>query len=218
MTVVERAYTIGAVRALRGDYANISDIARATQRSRHTIARLAQRVEERVACLGSKFWDELVYLDEKGCGRPTLLTQDQKDRIIALVTSTRKYREKQPWQAIDNSNFKEIVPQISTETFQNVMYEAGYGRHAPGWRPPLSKADEEERYEWAQKHNPDRDHEYDNQGFDWTTVAFTNETPARISDERGIIRTWCKPSERFDDSVKHDRNCRECCLQFYSCF
>jgi hypothetical protein len=55
MTVVERAYTIGAVRALRGDYANISDIARATQRSRHTISRLAQRVEERVARLGSKF-------------------------------------------------------------------------------------------------------------------------------------------------------------------
>jgi hypothetical protein len=74
------------------------------------------------------------------------LTQDQKDRIIALVTSTREYREKQPWQAIDNSNFKEIVPQISTETFQNVMYKAGYSRHRPGWRPPLTEEQERERY------------------------------------------------------------------------
>jgi hypothetical protein len=60
--------------------------------------------------------------------------------------------------------------------------------------------------------------EGDSLGFDFKQVVFTNETPARIGDERGMQRVWCKEDERFEDDVKKDCNCRECCLQFYRAF
>ncbi|KAF1351697.1 hypothetical protein EJ07DRAFT_137197, partial [Lizonia empirigonia] len=53
---------------------------------------------------------------------------------------------------------------------------------------------------------------------DFRQVVFTDETPARIGDERGMQRVWCKEAERFKDDVKKDRNRRECCLQFYGAF
>jgi hypothetical protein len=102
--------------------------------------------------------------------------------------------------------------------FENVMYEAGYARRRPGWKPPLTPAQEQERYEWALTHNPDL-HEYgDNKGFDFRIVAFTDETPARIGEERGMQRTWCTEQEIWDEDVKRDRNRRNCTLQFYGAF
>ncbi|KAF1967269.1 hypothetical protein BU23DRAFT_484046, partial [Bimuria novae-zelandiae CBS 107.79] len=49
-------------------------------------------------------------------------------------------------------------------------------------------------------------------------VVFTDETPARIGEERGMQRTWCKEQERWDEGVKHDRNRKDCALQFYGSF
>ena len=218
LTVVERAFAMGAISALRGDYASINDLAKSMCRSNPALYKLQQRIDYKAEALGTQLWDQVNYITETGCGRHALLTQDQKDQIIKLVTSSRDNREKEAWQAIADGDFKEIVPEISVTTFQNVMYEAGYSRHRPSWRPPLTKDQEEERYQWAQDHDPDGEEEYDNKGFDWTTVAFTDETPARIGDERGMIRTWCKEGEQYDDDVKHDRTRNECCLQFYGCF
>lgn len=75
---------------------------------------------------------------------------------------------------------------MSVTTFENVMYEAEYARRRPGWKPPLTPAQEQEIYEWALKRNPDL-HEYGgNKGFDFRIVAFTDETPARIGEGRGM--------------------------------
>jgi hypothetical protein len=98
------------------------------------------------------------------------------------------------------------------------MYEAGYARRAPGWKPSLTPDQEKERLAWAHAHNPDKYEEGDNLGYDFTQVVFSDETPARIGEERGMIRTWCCEGEKYNTDVKHDRNRKDCCLQFYGCF
>ncbi|KAF2025114.1 hypothetical protein EK21DRAFT_93516 [Setomelanomma holmii] len=107
---------------------------------------------------------------------------------------------------------------MSVTTFENVMYEAGYARRRPGWKPHLSPEQEKERYKWAKVHNPDLHNEYDNKGFQFRHIVFTDETPAQIGEERSMQRTWCKEDERWDEGVKHDRNRKDCALQFYSLF
>ena len=168
--------------------------------------------------LSVQLWDEVLYENNLGRGRSKLLTQEQKDAIIALVTSSRNNREKESWQAIHDGDFNEIVPSMSVTTFENVMYEAGYARRRPGWKPALTPEHEKERYAWALEHNPELHEEYDNKGFDFHEVVFTDETPARIGEERGMQRTWCKENERWDEGVKHDRNRNDCYLQFYGAF
>jgi hypothetical protein len=49
-------------------------------------------------------------------------------------------------------------------------------------------------------------------------VVFTDETPARVGEERGIIRTWARDDEIYNDDVRHDRNRRDCCIQFFGAF
>jgi hypothetical protein len=69
------------------------------------------------------------------------------------------------------------------------MYGAGYKRRKPGWKPPLSTTQRRERLQWALQHNPDKDQVSDRLRFNFTTVVFTDETPARVGEERRMIRT-----------------------------
>jgi hypothetical protein len=113
--------------------------------------------------------------------------------IIAITTQNRSHREKESWQAIDDGDYSGVLPNLSISTLENIMYEAGYSRRKPGWKPPLTPAQERERYQWAlahnpAAHNPDRDHEYDNNGFNFREVVFTDETPARVGELRSMIR------------------------------
>ncbi|KAF2830977.1 hypothetical protein CC86DRAFT_452185 [Ophiobolus disseminans] len=98
------------------------------------------------------------------------------------------------------------------------MYDAGYARQRPGWKPPLNTEQQRERFEWALAHNPDKYEYRDRKGFDFAEVVFTNKTPACIGKERGMQRVWCKDSKQYDEGVKKDRNCCACCLQFYRAF
>ena len=66
----------------------------------------------------------------------------------------------------------------------------------PGWKPQLTREQEEECYEWAKPRNPELYEEYDNKGFGLHKVVFTDEILARIGEECGMIRTWCKEQER----------------------
>lgn len=218
MSVVARAFAVGALTAMRGDYASQHKLATTMGRHQGTLSKLLHRVEAKANNHTVALWDEILYENDLGRGRSRLLTQKQKELIIQITTATRDTREQESWQAIANGNFKDVVPEISVTTFENVMYEAGYARRRPGWKPSLTSEQEKERYEWALAHNPDKDKEYDNKGFDFHQVVFSDETPARIGEERGMMRTWCRGGERWDDGVKHDRNRRDCCLQFYACF
>jgi hypothetical protein len=203
---------MGAVIGMRGDYASQQDLANTIGRTQQGISKLVKRIEQKAADLSVALWDDILYENSLGRGRPALLTQEQKDQIIAIVTSTQENREKESWQAIAHGDFSYIVSSISITTFENVMYEAGYARRRPGWKPKLTPEQEKERYEWALQHNPDKYKEYDNKGFNFREVVFTDETPARIGEERGMQRTWCKEQERWDEGVKHNCNCKDCAL------
>ncbi len=146
------------------------------------------------------------------------MTQEQKDVIVALVASSRNNRETEALQAIHDGDFDAIVPRMSITTFENVKYEAGYTRRRPGWKPALTPEQEKERHVWALEHNSEFHEEYDNKDFYFHEVVFTDETPARIGEERGMRRTWCKKNERWDEGVKHDRTRKDCCLQFSGAF
>ncbi|KAF1972838.1 hypothetical protein BU23DRAFT_568679 [Bimuria novae-zelandiae CBS 107.79] len=195
MSAVQRAFVVGAIVASRDGYASANALSKRMPQTQSGLSRLVQRR-----------------------GRDEILTQEQKDAIIAIATSTRNNREKQSWQAIKDGDFKDVAPEISVTTFENVMYEAGYSRRRPGWKPPLTPNQERERYRWALAHNPDKYEYGDGLGFDFKQVIFTDETPARIGEERGMQRVWCKEDERYDNYVKKDRNRKDCCLQFYGAF
>jgi hypothetical protein len=110
------------------------------QRNQPNLSALVRRVEERAEAGDFDIWDHILYENDLGCGRSTLLTQEQKDAIIRIATSSRSYREKESWQAIQHGDFHSIVPQMSVTTFENVMYEAGYSRRKLGWKPTLTPA------------------------------------------------------------------------------
>lgn len=79
-----------------------------------TVARCRQRAED----LNLPITDPYVYEDELRPGRPELLTQEQKDQIIAIVTQDQQHREKEPLQALKSKDFNGIkgLPAISTKT------------------------------------------------------------------------------------------------------
>ena len=218
MSPVMRAFVVGAITGMQGDYASQTELANTVNRTQQGISKLLQRVEQKAQTLSVNIWDEILYENDLGRGRSSLLTQGQKDRIIEVVTSSQQNREKESWQAISHGDFDEIVPKMSITTFENVMYEAGYARRRPGWKPKLTPEQEEEHYKWALAYNPNKYKEYDNQAFNFRLVVFTDETPARIGEERGMLRTWCKLEEIWDKSVKYERNRKDCCLQFYGAF
>jgi hypothetical protein len=63
-----------------------------------------------------------------------------------------------------------------------------YARRRPGWRPPLTPEQQEERLAWALAHNPDKYEYSDRLGFDFRTFIFIDETLARIGEQRGMQR------------------------------
>ena len=205
MSAVQRAFVVGAVVASRDSCASTNALSKLMQRGQSGLSKVVRHIEKKAEEGTYDIWDPILYENNLGRGRSSILTQEQKDAIIALTISNREHRQQEVWQAIKHGNFNHIVPEISTTTFENVMYEAEYSRRRPGWKPPLTKAQKKERYEWALDHNPDLYKEYDNLGFNFRKVYFTDETPARVGDQRGMSRTWAKEDEVYDNDVKKDR-------------
>ncbi|KAF1936718.1 hypothetical protein EJ02DRAFT_470236 [Clathrospora elynae] len=98
------------------------------------------------------------------------------------------------------------------------MYRAGYARQRPGWKPELTPAQETARYQWALKYNPDKDKLNDNKGFNFKTVCFSDETPARIGEQRGMFRAWAKEDEIYNEDIKKTKTQKEFALMFYGAF
>lgn len=216
MTPIQRAFAAGAI--LAGN-ASANGVAKLMKRDQSNISKMVKRIKERVEFQGLSLWDSLLYTNEIGRGRPELLDAEQKKLIIKITTSTRESREKESWQAIADGDYKgKGLPKISITTLENVMYEAGYARRRPGWKPILTPAQEEERYQWALIHNPDKYKEYDGLGFNFRIVCFTDETPARVGEQRGMFRAWAKDDEIYHEDVKKDKKEKFSTLQFYGAF
>ena len=58
------------------------------------------------------------------------------------------------------------------------MYKAGYAQHRPSQKLHLTPKQEKERYAQALEHNPNKNKEYNNKGFNFFKIAFTDKTPA----------------------------------------
>lgn len=210
-----RAFIAGAV--LFGN-ATQRAVADALHRPQGTISKVLNRIKERAEAGSFELWDPILFANDLGRGRPEVLSDEQKTEIIRITTQDRNHREEEPWQAIQHRELHAIAPNLSVSTFENVMYEAGYSRRKPGRKPPLSSTQRRDRLRWALNHNPDRYEVGDGLGFDFRCVIFTDETPARVGEERGMIRTWARDDEIFNDDVRHDRNRRDCCIQFFGAF
>ncbi|KAF1937046.1 hypothetical protein EJ02DRAFT_469986 [Clathrospora elynae] len=183
-----------------------------------SLSKIVRTIRDRAEISGLPLWDPQFYQNEIGHGRPELLTPEQKLEVIRITTQDRKHQEKESWQAIQDGDYENILPKMSTTTMENIMYKAGYARCRPGWKPPLTLAQERERLQWALDHNPDKDEEYDNKGYNFHKVVFTDETPACVGEQRGMIRAWCKEGEIYNDDVKKDRKQIGAALQFFGAF
>ncbi|KAF1967153.1 hypothetical protein BU23DRAFT_429410, partial [Bimuria novae-zelandiae CBS 107.79] len=216
LCAVERAFAVGA--SVFGISTN-KDIAECFDPpvDKSTIARLVKRIRERADQEGTPITDPSLYETLPGRGRPELLDDALLLRIIEIVTQGRTHRKKEPLQAIQDGDFDELPP-MSVSTFENVMYEAGYTRRKPGWKPPLTEDEMQDRCAWAVAHNPDKYKEGDGLGFNFRSCVYTDETLARIGEQRGMQRAWFRLEERYDVDVKHDRVQKYCKLQFYGAF
>lgn len=107
---------------------------------------------------------------------------------------------------------------MSISLFKNIMYQANYAPKKPGWKPKLSLSDIQSRFEWALADNPDKNELNDGEGFNFRTVCYTDETPARVGEQRGMQRSWQRDGERYDEDVKKDRVQKYSQLQFYGAF
>ncbi len=132
MNLITRAFVVGAVLASRDGYASAKALAPLIKRSQTGLSALIRRVEERARDRNFNLWEPILYQNELGRGREDILTAEQKTAIISIVTSSRRHREKEAWQAVGDGDLLGVAPKISILTFENVMYEAGYSRKRPG--------------------------------------------------------------------------------------
>ncbi|KAK7177870.1 hypothetical protein PSPO01_16083 [Paraphaeosphaeria sporulosa] len=176
LTAVERAFAVGASMHSMSTSKEIAALFDPPI-TKDAIAKLVRRIQDRADQGGIPITSPSLYETLPGRGRPELLDDVQKKRIIEIVTQDRTHREKEPLQAMKDGDFAELPP-MSLSTFENVMYEAGYARRKRGWKPPLTEQEMQDRYEWALAHNPDKYKEGDNLGFNFRQCVYTDETPA----------------------------------------
>ncbi|KAF1968849.1 hypothetical protein BU23DRAFT_572073 [Bimuria novae-zelandiae CBS 107.79] len=94
LTAVEQAFVVGAV--VLGN-ATFNEVAASfePQFSKAGISRLVKRIKGRAEELKVLISDPVLYKGGSGHGRPTLLTDTQKKRIIEIVTQDRAHHEKE---------------------------------------------------------------------------------------------------------------------------
>lgn len=213
----EKAYAMGWMNAGGSQYA----LAKTMPVTQGALSKLKKRTEERAEAAKLPFHDPHLYDTEPGRGPHFWpLLNEQKKAVIAVATQNSETREKQSWQAIEDGDFDHLnLPtQLNVTSFENIMYEAGYGRRAPGRKPTLNNEQKTCRHHWALEHNPDLHEVGDNLGFNFRQVVYTDETPARVGEQRGMLRAWAKADEVYHCDVKRPKIRNNCALQFYGSF
>ncbi len=138
--------------------------------------------------------------------RPLALSKGQKNQIVNFVTESRAHRDMQA----DELQREPSLPNVSTSTIQQTLYDKGYGRQRPGWKVPLDSDAKAQHVAILKKYHPDV--------FDWRNVIFTDETPAKVGDRCGLHRSWAKKDEAYHPDVKQDRLKRQLEGQVRACF
>ncbi|KAF1980085.1 hypothetical protein BU23DRAFT_548283 [Bimuria novae-zelandiae CBS 107.79] len=139
-----KAYAVGAMSAGVSQYS----LAKKLPITQAGLSRLFTRTKERSEASKLPLWDPHLYEIEPGRGGQEYpLTTEQKDAVIAVATQDRDAREKPSWEAIADGDFDYLhLPKpLSVSKFENIMYEAGYARRAPGFKPTLDNAQRERR-------------------------------------------------------------------------
>jgi transposase len=158
LTAIERAFIAGACIAGSLSHNDCANLFPHGVASKSTITRTVQRVNERAIELNTTIIDPRCYEFQSTRGAPRLLDDEQRARVVELTIASQKSREKESWQAIKDGDFVNAgLPNFSVSLHENIMYNAGYARRRPGWKPPLNDEQKRERLEWALVHNLDKD-------------------------------------------------------------
>ncbi|KAF1942878.1 hypothetical protein EJ02DRAFT_502573 [Clathrospora elynae] len=153
INLITHAFVVGTIIAARNSYASAKALAPILHRNRSNLSALVRCVEQRAKDGALYLWVPILYKNDLGRRRRALLTQEQKDAIIKIVTLLRQNQEKEAHQSIAERNFNSIMPKMSVSTFENVM----------------------EQYAWALAHNPNKYKVGDGLGYDFRTWTRKDE-------------------------------------------
>ena len=189
-----------------------------TGAARSTIHKIAARARERADAAGLPIWDKYVYEDDAiAQGREPLLNEEDKQRLRDVVVQDREHRYMPAHTLLQASIWDQAgIPRLSRSTLQNAMYEGFLAKRKPGWKFHLTPAMKEARFQWALLYNPDPTPSQP--AFDWISVIFTDETPAKVGLVAGKFYAWCKADEVYSNDVKRTRPTKYLELQFWACF
>lgn len=109
LTATERAFAVGACIAGGSTHSEVA-LYFPNAGGRGTIQKVVSRVAARAKETGLPITHPSLYESAPRSGRPELLNNRQKRAIIRIVTSDQQHREKEPWQAIADGDFSDIIP------------------------------------------------------------------------------------------------------------
>ncbi|KAF4414769.1 hypothetical protein FACUT_13982 [Fusarium acutatum] len=134
--------------------------------------------------------------DGQRSGRPSKCTEENRDLIIAKVSTDRFGREKTAADIAGELSSQGI--EISKSTVKKILKAAGYKKTKPTRKPGLTAAMRKERLNWCIAH---RDWTLE----DWKAVIWSDETSVILLHRRGGYRIWRKSDERFVRSCIRER-------------
>ena len=111
------------------------EIADNCQLSVSTAKGIVQRAQKKAQIHGGKPFDPINVTDALRSGRPPVITDRDKRRLIHTATKSKRNRLK---------NYEELqqeagLTSVSLSLIQKVMKQAGYSKYAPNYKPLLNK-------------------------------------------------------------------------------
>ena len=151
-----------------------------------------------VACIGPR-------TPQKRRGRPPIITEEQRQDLVAYVTSSARARQ---MSYLELSTVFEW--NVSEYAIKRALRTEGFQRCIALRKPPLSEANKQQRYAFAQAHlNWTREQ--------WNAILWTDET--WIMGGRHT-RTWVtrRPGEELDPTCVIDKSRARSGWMFWGCF
>lgn len=142
-------------------------------------------------------------------GRPPVLTEEQSNRLIAYVTSS-KIGRRATWAHLALISFVTIGIQVGLYCIRSTLRRAGYKRYVARKKPPITEKNRVLRLQWA------RDHEHWT-AEQWSKVLWTDETWVTGGPHRKQYVTR-KADEIWDPNCVVAKHQRKGGWMFWACF